>query len=52
VAGVPAWYHDGMVCTGETYKDHMKMSFAKGAALGPRLDNHAQRAAWSAARLP
>lgn len=31
--GVPAWYHEGMVCTGETYKDHVKMTFAKGAAL-------------------
>ena len=31
--GVPTWYHDGMVCTGETYKDHVKMTFAKGAAL-------------------
>src|SRR5262249_44487521 len=31
--GVPVWYHDGMVCTGETYKDVVKMTFAKGAAL-------------------
>ena len=31
--GVPAWYHDGLVCTGETYKDHVKTTFAKGAAL-------------------
>jgi hypothetical protein len=31
--GVPVWYHDGMVCTGETYKDIVKMTFAKGAAL-------------------
>jgi hypothetical protein len=31
--GVPAWYHDGLVCTGETYRDHVKMTFAKGAAL-------------------
>jgi hypothetical protein len=31
--GVPTWYHDGMVCTGETYKDHVKVTFAKGAAL-------------------
>lgn len=31
--GVPVWYHDGMVCTGETYKDAVKMTFAKGAAL-------------------
>jgi hypothetical protein len=31
--GVPVWYHDGMVCTGETYKAVVKMTFAKGAAL-------------------
>ncbi|MDE2182061.1 MAG: DUF1801 domain-containing protein [Alphaproteobacteria bacterium] len=31
--GVPVWYHDGMVCTGETYKNAVKMTFAKGAAL-------------------
>ncbi|HVB91270.1 MAG TPA: DUF1801 domain-containing protein [Acidimicrobiales bacterium] len=31
--GVPVWYHDGMVCTGETYKNIVKMTFAKGAAL-------------------
>jgi hypothetical protein len=31
--GVPVWYHDGMICTGETYKDVVKMTFAKGAAL-------------------
>ena len=31
--GVPMWYHDGMICTGETYKDVVKMTFAKGAAL-------------------
>ncbi|HKT85458.1 MAG TPA: DUF1801 domain-containing protein [Novosphingobium sp.] len=31
--GVPVWYHDGMVCTGETYKDAVKMTFAKGASL-------------------
>jgi len=30
---VPAWYHDGLICTGETYKDHVKTTFAKGAAL-------------------
>jgi hypothetical protein len=32
-AGVPVWSHDGMICTGETYKDHVKLTFAKGAAL-------------------
>ena len=31
--GVPVWYHDGMICTGETYKDVVKITFAKGAAL-------------------
>jgi hypothetical protein len=31
--GVPTWYHDGIICTGETYKDHVKTTFAKGAAL-------------------
>jgi hypothetical protein len=31
--GVPTWYHDGLICTGETYKAVVKMTFAKGAAL-------------------
>ncbi len=31
--GVPVWSHDGIICTGETYKDHVKLTFAKGAAL-------------------
>ena len=31
--GVPVWYRDGMICTGETYKTVVKMTFAKGAAL-------------------
>ena len=31
--GVPTWYHDGIICTGETYKTVVKMTFAKGAAL-------------------
>jgi len=31
--GVPVWSHDGIVCTGETYKTAVKMTFAKGAAL-------------------
>ena len=31
--GVPAWYHDGLICTGETYKNVVKVTFAKGAAL-------------------
>src|ERR1700691_5770366 len=31
--GVPVWYHDGMICTGETYKNVVKITFAKGAQL-------------------
>ena len=31
--GVPTWYRDGMVCTGETYKQVVKVTFAKGASL-------------------
>jgi hypothetical protein len=31
MAGVPVWSHDGIVCTGETYKTYVKMTFAKGA---------------------
>ncbi|RAI02283.1 hypothetical protein DLJ53_13035 [Acuticoccus sediminis] len=31
--GVPVWYRNGMICTGETYKNAVKMTFAKGAAL-------------------
>ena len=31
--GVPTWEHDGMICTGETYKNAVKMTFAKGASL-------------------
>src|SRR5262249_27883592 len=31
--GTPTWYHGGIVCTGETYKNVVKMTFAKGAAL-------------------
>jgi len=31
--GVPVWSHGGIVCTGETYKDKVKLTFAKGAAL-------------------
>jgi hypothetical protein len=30
---VPVWSHDGIVCTGETYKSHVKLTFAKGAAV-------------------
>ena len=31
--GTPVWSHNGIVCTGETYKNHVKMTFAKGASL-------------------
>jgi len=31
--GVPVWYHAGMICTGETYKNVVKLTFAKGALL-------------------
>ncbi|MBA2458443.1 MAG: DUF1801 domain-containing protein, partial [Gemmatimonadales bacterium] len=34
--GVPVWSHAGMICTGETYKNVVKMTFAKGAALEDR----------------
>ena len=32
-AGVPAWSHGGILCTGETYKDKVKLTFARGASL-------------------
>ena len=31
--GVPAWEHDGIICTGETYKDKVKLTFSRGASL-------------------
>ena len=31
--GTPVWSHDGIICTGESYKDHVKLTFAKGASL-------------------
>ena len=50
-AGVPVWEHDGIVCTGETYKDKVKLTFARGAALddpsgvfNASLDGNARRA--------
>ncbi len=49
--GVPVWYRDGMICTGETYKSVVKMTFARGAALedparlfNSSLDGHVRRA--------
>ena len=32
-AGVPTWNHDGLICTGETYKEYVKLTFANGAKL-------------------
>ena len=49
--GVPVWEHDGIVCTGETYKAIVKLTFAKGASLpdpaglfNSSLEGHARRA--------
>src|SRR5256714_8011985 len=49
--GVPVWSHDGLICTGETYKSVVKMTFSRGAALedpsglfNSSLDGHARRA--------
>ena len=33
MTGVPVWEHDGIICTGETYKDKVKLTFAKGASI-------------------
>src|SRR5579859_1793080 len=33
MSGTPVWEHNGIICTGETYKDKVKMTFAKGASL-------------------
>jgi hypothetical protein len=48
---VPVWYHVGMICTGETYKNVVKLTFAKGASLddpsslfNPSLDGNTRRA--------
>jgi hypothetical protein len=50
-AGVPVWSHDGIICTGETYKSLVKVTFANGAALedpaglfNASLDGNARRA--------
>ncbi len=49
--GVPTWSHDGIICTGETYKDKVKLTFARGASLddpkklfNASLDGNARRA--------
>jgi len=51
MAGVPVWSHNGIVCTGETYKNAVKMTFAKGADLkdpsglfNSSLEGHVRRA--------
>src|ERR1700757_192473 len=36
--GTPVWSHDGIICTGETYKDKVKLTFAKGASLKDPAD--------------
>ena len=49
--GVPTWYHEGMLCTGESYKAAVKVTFAKGASLedpsglfNSSLEGHVRRA--------
>lgn len=49
--GTPVWSHDGIICTGESYKDKVKLTFAKGASLkdparffNASLDGHTRRA--------
>lgn len=49
--GVPVWYHDGQICTGESYKNAVKLTFLKGASLddpsglfNASLDGNARRA--------
>jgi hypothetical protein len=49
--GVPVWEHDGIICTGETYKEYVKLTFFKGASLedpsrlfNASLDGNARRA--------
>jgi len=49
--GVPVWYDDGMICTGESYKNYIKVTFAKGASIkdpkgifNASLDGNARRA--------
>ena len=32
-AGIPVWSHDGIICTGETYKNHVRLTFPKGASV-------------------
>ena len=51
MAGVPVWSHDGIICTGESYKNVVKLTFAKGASLkdparlfNSSLDGNARRA--------
>lgn len=37
-AGIPVWYRDGMICTGETYKNHLRLTFSKGVELRQHHD--------------
>jgi hypothetical protein len=39
--GTPVWSHAGIVCTGETYKNHVKLTFPKGASLQNQVSGHA-----------
>jgi hypothetical protein len=41
--GVPVWSHDGVICTGETYKNAVKMTFAKGTQGVPSTSTRARR---------
>lgn len=38
--GIPVWYHDGMITTGETYKEHLRLTFSKGSILRDQHDPH------------
>ena len=56
--GVPVWSHDGLICTGETYKSVVKLTFAKGASLkdpsalfNSSLEGNARRAISRASRM-
>jgi hypothetical protein len=57
--GVPVWSHSGLICTGETYKNVLKMTFSKGASLrdpsglfNSSLEGNARRAPSTFTRVP
>ena len=53
--GTPVWSHDGIICTGESYKNVVKLTFAKGASLkdsGPSLQLESRRKRTSRDRHP